>query len=107
MLSERNPKKKKRLFESKEKNEKRVPTETEYLTIENVGKISLIRQWKKGTTRIVDDSMLAGIEQKHISGNGSVKICIFPGATTHNMYGYRKPLLKKESRQHYLAYWNQ
>ena len=58
--------KKKRFFESKEKNEKRVPTETECLTIENVGKISLIRQWKKGTTRIVDDSMLAGIEQKHI-----------------------------------------
>ena len=33
----------KRFYESKEKNEKRVPTETEYLTIENVKKVSSIR----------------------------------------------------------------
>ena len=39
--------------------------------------------------------MLAGIEQKRISGNRSVKVRIFPSATTHDMYDYVKPLLKK------------
>ena len=87
----------KRFYESKKKNEKRVPTETEYLTIENVEKVSSIRQWKKVTTLIVGDSMLAGIEQKRISGNRSVKIRIFPSGTTHDMYDYLKPLLKKNS----------
>ena len=92
MTSERNPG---RGFESKEKNEKRVPTETEYLTIENVEKLSLIKQWKRGKTFIVGDSMLAGIEQKRIFGNRNVKVCIFPRATTHDMYDYLKRLLKK------------
>ena len=87
----------KRFYESKKKNEKRVPTETEYLTTENVEKVSSIRQWKKVTTLIVGDSVLAGIEQKRISGNRSVKIRIFPSGTTHDMYDYLKPLLKKNS----------
>ena len=39
--------------------------------------------------------MFAGIEEKRIFGNKSVKVCIFPGATTHDMYGYLKPLLEK------------
>ena len=84
-----------RFYESKGKNEKRFPTETEYLTIGNVEKVSSIRQWKRGTTLIVGDSMLAGIEQKRISGNRNVKLRIFPGAFTHDMYDYLKPLLKK------------
>ena len=78
-------------LESKEKKEKRLPIETEYLTIENVGKVSLVRQWKKGTTLIVGDSLLAGIEQKRIFGNRSIKVRIFPGATTHSMDDYLKP----------------
>ena len=68
----------KRFYESKEKNEKRVHTETEYLTTENVEKVNLIRQWKKGTTLIVGDSMLAGIEQKRISGNIVLKFAFSP-----------------------------
>ena len=52
----------KRFYESKGKNEKRVRTETEYLTIESVEKVSSIRQWKRGKTLIVGDSMLACIE---------------------------------------------
>ena len=39
--------------------------------------------------------MLAGIEEKRISENRSVKVRIFPDATTHNMYDYMKPFLKK------------
>ena len=65
------------------------------MTIENVEKVSSIRQWKRGTTLIVGDSMLAGIEQKRISGNRNIKVHIFPSATTHDMYDYLKPLLKK------------
>ena len=57
--------------------------------------MSLIRQWKKGTTFIVVDSILAEIEEKRITGNRSVKVRIFPGATTHDMYDYLKPLLEK------------
>ena len=64
-------------YQSKEKNGKSVPIETEYPTIENVGSSS-IRQWKKGTTLIVGDLMLAGIEEKRISGNRGAKVCIFP-----------------------------
>ena len=52
-------------------------------------------EWKKGATLIVGDSMFAGIEEKRISGNRSVKVRIFPGATTHDMSDYLKPLLKK------------
>ena len=50
-------------YESKEKNGKSAPIETEYPAIENAGSSS-IRQWKKGTTLIVGDSMLAGMEEK-------------------------------------------
>ena len=50
---------------------------------------------KKGTILIVGDSVLAAIEQKRISGNRSVNICIFRRATTHDMHDYLKPLLKK------------
>ena len=39
--------------------------------------------------------MLAGIEEKRISGNRSVKVCIFPRALIHGMCDYLKPLLKK------------
>ena len=71
MTLERNPegglmnkyKKKKR----KKKNGKSVPIETEYRTIHNSEKVSSIREWKKGTTLIVDESMLAEIEEKRIS----------------------------------------
>ena len=52
-------------------------------------------QLDNGTTLIVDDSMLAGIEEKRISGNRSVKVHIFSGASTHDMYDYLKPLLEK------------
>ena len=53
-----------------------------------------MRQWKKGTTLIVGDSILAGIEEKCIYGNRSVKVRIFPCAATHDMCDFMKPLLK-------------
>ena len=66
-------------YESKEKKMKKsVPIETEYPTIENVENVSSIRQWKQGSTLVAVDSMLAGIEEKRLSGNKSVKVRIFP-----------------------------
>ena len=75
MTSERNPKggfmnkyKKKKKKKKKEiKNGKSVPLETEYPTIENSEKVSSIREWKKSTTLIVGESMLAEIEGKRTS----------------------------------------
>ena len=93
-----------RFYELKEKNGKRVSIETEYPTMENTEKVISIRQWKKGATLIVGDSFLAGIEEKGICGNRSVKVRIFPGATTHDMYGYLKSLLKRIQNH---ACWNQ
>ena len=93
MTSERNPER--GFLNQKEKNEKWVLTETEYMTIENVETVSSIRQWKKASTLIVDDSMLRAVKEKRISGNRSVKVRIFPEAITHDMYDYLKPLLKK------------
>ena len=76
MTSERNPER--GFLNQKEKNEKWVLTETEYMTIENVETVSSIRQWKKASTLIVDDSMLRAVKEKRISGNRSVKVRIFP-----------------------------
>ena len=84
-----------RLYESKEKNGKSVPTETEYPIIETAEKVSSIRKWSKRKTVIVGNSLLAEIEEKRISGNRSVKARISPPATTHYMYDYLKPLLKE------------
>ena len=75
MTSERNPKggfmnryKKKKKKKKKEiKNGKSVPLETEYPTIENSEKVSSTREWKKDTTLIVGESMLAEIEGKRTS----------------------------------------
>ena len=78
----------------KKKNGKSVTIETEYPVIENA-RSSSTRQWKKGKTLIVGDSILAGIEEKRIPGNRSVKVRICPGATTHDMWDYLKCLLKK------------
>ena len=93
MTSERNPEG--GFMNQKKKMEKSVLIEIDYPTIENAEKVSPIKQWKKGTTLIVGDSMLAGIEEKRISGNRSVKVRIFPDATTHDICNYLKPLLKK------------
>ena len=104
MTSKRNPER--GFMNQKKKRKWSVPIETEYPAIENAGSSS-IRQWKKGTTLIVGDSMLAGIAEKRISGNRSVKVRIVPSATTHGIDDLLKILAKKESRKYYLAYWNQ
>ena len=66
-----------------------------YPTIRNLENVSSIMQWKKGTNLIVGNSVLAGIEEKHISRKRGVKVQVFPGTTTHDMYDYLKPSLKR------------
>ena len=68
--------------------------ETKYRTIENAGSSS-IRQWRKGKTLRVGDSVITGIEEKRIFRNRSVKVRIFSGATSHDMNEYLNPLLKR------------
>ena len=68
--------------------------ETKYRTIENAGSSS-IRQWRKGKTLRVGDSMITGIEEKRIFRNRSVKVRILSGATSHDMNEYLNPLLKR------------
>ena len=51
--------------------------ENEYPTIGNAGS-ALIRQWKKGTTVIAGDSMLARNEEKRISGNRKLNFAFSP-----------------------------
>ena len=60
-------------------------------------------KWKPNTTLIVGDSMIAGIDEKRISGSDdeknhkkrNVKVRMFEGAKIVDMYDYIKPLLKK------------
>ena len=63
-----------RFYESKEKMEKDFPMKanTQPLTFEKSGPRS-IRQWKKGTTLIAGDSMLAGTEEKATSRDNCMK----------------------------------
>ena len=72
-LNDVRKKSRKRFYESKDKNEIIVPTESGYLTFENLEKVISIRQWKKDATLIVGDSILAGIEEKHIPEIGALK----------------------------------
>ena len=73
--------------------------------IENGEKVGLVRYRKTGTTLIVDDSILAGIEEKRISGNRNLKVRIFPGATIHN-YLLPKTFAEKGPRQYNFTCWN-
>ena len=75
-----------RLYESKEKNGKSVPTETEYPIIETAEKVSSIRKWSKRKTVIVGNSLLAEIEEKRISGNRSVKARSSPPPRNNSLH---------------------
>ena len=48
--------------------------------------------WKSGTTLIVGDSMLGGIDEKRIHNS---KVRVFPGATIEDLYFNLYPLLRK------------
>ena len=51
-------------------------------------------QWPAGTTLVVGDSMLGGIEESRFGPKRKVRS--FPGATIHDMFEYIVPLLRKK-----------
>ena len=64
-----------------------------------------VKKWEKGTTLIVGDSMLRGINEKKLSSSKTknrnrklnAKVRVFPGATVDNFYHYIMSLLSKST----------
>ena len=52
-------------------------------------------EWPKGTTLIVGDSMVGGVQESRLT-KLKAKVRKFPGATISDMHDYLKPLLKKK-----------
>ena len=52
--------------------------------------------WKKGTTLIMGDSIVAGLREYKMSNRKSVKVRSFPGARINDMFYYAVPLLRKK-----------
>ena len=96
MMSERNPEIRKTVLWIKRKKWKKLP---HWNRIPNHWKcrIKFNQTMEERPALIIVESILAGIEEKGISGNKSLKVRIFPGAATHDMYDYLKPLLKSNS----------
>ena len=53
-------------------------------------------QWKKGTTLIVGDSMLAGLREAKLSRSKRIKVHYFPGGKTDDFQTDLIPYLKKD-----------
>ncbi len=53
------------------------------------------KPWPKGTTLIIGDSMISGVNERGLS-NFNAKVSCQPGAIVSDMYDYIKPLLKKK-----------
>ena len=62
------------------------------------GKIPVLNsvQWKKGTTLIVGDSMLAGLREAKLSRTKRIKVRCFPGGKSEDLQNHLIPYLKKE-----------
>ena len=53
-------------------------------------------QWRKGTTVIVGDSMLARLRESKLSRSKRIKVCYFPGGKTKDVQYHQISYLKKE-----------
>ena len=53
-------------------------------------------EWKKGTTLIVGDSMIAGLREAKLSRNRKVKVRFLPGAKTEDLMFHLIPYLNKK-----------
>ena len=53
-------------------------------------------QWKKGTTLIVGDSMLAGLREAKLSRSKRIKVHYFPGGKTEDLQYHLLVYLRKE-----------
>ena len=63
------------------------------LTSSEKGQAQETGLWRPGTTLIVGDSMLNGVEERKMPSY--VKVRNFPGSTVRDIYDYVKPLLRK------------
>ena len=52
--------------------------------------------WKKGTTLIMDDSILSGLREYKMSRSKTIKVLTFPCATINDMKFFAVPLLEKK-----------
>ena len=53
-------------------------------------------EWRKGTTLITGDSMIAGLTEAKLSSNKKIKVQFFPGAETKDLMFHLIPNLKKK-----------
>ena len=53
-------------------------------------------EWKKGTTLVTGDSMLAGLREEKLSRNKRIKVRFFRGSKTEDLQYHLIPYLKKK-----------
>ena len=53
-------------------------------------------EWRKGTTLVIGDSMLAGLREAKLSRNKKIKVCFLPGAKTEDLQYHLIPYLKEK-----------
>ena len=52
-------------------------------------------EWRKGTTLVTRDSMIAGLREAKLSSNKKIKVRFFPGAKAEDLMFHLIPNLKK------------
>ena len=62
----------------------------------NPDNVTDAEEWKPGTSLIVGDSMIAGLEEAKLSRNRKVKVRFIHGAKIKDFYYYLVPLLQKK-----------
>ena len=76
----------------------------------NLSEIEPLKQseeWRKGTTLITRDSMIAGLREAKLSSKKKIKVRFFPGARTEDLMFHLIPNLKKKALQHNYSYWDE
>ena len=83
-----------RFYKSKEKNGKSIPIETEYPPLKTQDQVQLDNGRKAQTLSSVTQ-FYQELKKNIYPEIWALKLTFCPGATTHDMYDYLKPLLKK------------
>ena len=60
-------------------------------------------EWKPKTSRIVGDSMIAGLREAKLSRNRKVEVSFFSGAKLNAVHDYLVPLVTKKHRQTHIG----
>ena len=64
------------------------------------------KEWRKSTTLITGDSMIAGLRETKLSSNEKIKVRLFSGEKTKDLMFHLIPNLKK-AREHHYSYWDE